>query len=272
MTAAAWGPLPRPIHALKGNGARDGLLPNPASRGHLAAFLVEGCLLLPLSWSCSILIRWITDRAHLVHLQAQQTGALGRVAPLLQKKSTATILAAIEASRFSLMGRIDSLALECSLILNDMDKFRGRMMEAESRISVVDDVSNTSTRTIADLQRTVKMLTDRSEDAENRLRRNKVYPPLQKISLNKSYTLHRFPWPISWNVHTGCRLGLDRQKRLCGGFWLHFSTSGILSLLPDKIPSSIMRIPPFTCSLIPLQRFNVAGAFLWMSVNASRPT
>lgn len=88
--------------------------------------------------------------------------------------STAIILAAIEASRSSLMGHIDSLALECSLIRNDLAKFWGQMVEAESRISDVEDAVTTSACTIADLQRVVKMLTDHSEDVKNKLRRNNV--------------------------------------------------------------------------------------------------
>lgn len=95
--------------------------------------------------------------------------------------------------------------------------------------------------------------------------------PLWRISLNKSCTLPRFPQPLSWNARTGCRLGLDWREHLHGHFWLNSSISGIgiLSLLLGRIPSSSMRIPPFTCSLISLQRFNIVGALLWTSVNAS---
>lgn len=64
------------------------------------------------------------------------------------------------------MDGIDSLVLECGLIYNDMDKFRGWITEAESRISVVED-NFTSACIIADLQHMVKVLVDRSKDAEN---------------------------------------------------------------------------------------------------------
>lgn len=88
--------------------------------------------------------------------------------------STATILDAIERSRTSLLVRIDHLAEECNLIRNDLDKIRGRMTETESRVSATEDLTATHATSIAELQRTVQSLVAKSDDAENRLRRNNV--------------------------------------------------------------------------------------------------
>lgn len=88
--------------------------------------------------------------------------------------STAVILAAIEQSKTSMLVRIDRLAEECNLIRNDLDKIRGRLTESESRISATEDLTATHTNTIADLQRTVHLLVAKSDDAENRARRNNV--------------------------------------------------------------------------------------------------
>lgn len=45
------------------------------------------------------------------------------------------ILAAIADSKSSVEGKIYTLTIECGLIRQDMDKFRGRLTEAEHRIS-----------------------------------------------------------------------------------------------------------------------------------------
>ena len=88
--------------------------------------------------------------------------------------NTATILAAIEQSKTSLLVRIDHLAEECNLIRNDLDKIRGRMAETETRVSATEDLTATHATSIAELQRTVQSLVAKSDDAENRLRRNNV--------------------------------------------------------------------------------------------------
>lgn len=86
------------------------------------------------------------------------------------------ILAAIEHSKTSLLVHIDCLTEECSLLRNDLDKIRGRLTETESRISATEDLTATDTTTIADLQRAVNALVAKSDDVENRLRRNTVRP------------------------------------------------------------------------------------------------
>lgn len=48
--------------------------------------------------------------------------------------STLAILVAIEASKTPLMGSIDTLAMECGLIRQDLDHFRGRITLAENRM------------------------------------------------------------------------------------------------------------------------------------------
>lgn len=92
----------------------------------------------------------------------------------LPKDSTTIILAAIEQSRTSLLMRIDHLAEECKLIHNDLDKIGGRLTESESRISATEDLTATHVTSIAELQRKVQTLIAKSDDSENRLRRNNI--------------------------------------------------------------------------------------------------
>lgn len=54
---------------------------------------------------------------------------------------TRPILAAIDASKVAVMVSIEHLTTECTLIRHDLDKMRGRITEAEDRISVVEDTS-----------------------------------------------------------------------------------------------------------------------------------
>lgn len=71
------------------------------------------------------------------------------------------------------MGRIDSLAIECGLIRQDLDKFRGRVSAAGSCISEIEvDAGTSNMRHEHELQHTVKLLIAHSEDMENLLRRN----------------------------------------------------------------------------------------------------
>lgn len=69
---------------------------------------------------------------------------------------------------------IDHLAEECNLIRNNLDKFGGRMAESESRISATEDLTATHITSIAELQRTMQALIAKSDDAENRPRRNNI--------------------------------------------------------------------------------------------------
>lgn len=73
--------------------------------------------------------------------------------------ATAAMLMTIEASRTSLVTRIDTLPLECGLMWQDLDKICGRLGSAEIHISDVEDSTSTH---------------NRSDDAENRLCRNNV--------------------------------------------------------------------------------------------------
>lgn len=45
--------------------------------------------------------------------------------PPPEESATSAILVAIEASKIILMSRIDSLAIECGLIQQDLEKIRG---------------------------------------------------------------------------------------------------------------------------------------------------
>lgn len=87
---------------------------------------------------------------------------------------TATILSEIEQSRASLMVRIHYLNAECNLIRADLDKFRGRLSETGSRISTNEDITTQHADSLSSLQNTVQMLVAKSDDAENRMRRNNV--------------------------------------------------------------------------------------------------
>lgn len=87
---------------------------------------------------------------------------------------TAVILLAIENSRSSLLTRIDKLTEECNCIRADLDKIRGRLTESESRISATEDLTTSHDHRLEVLENTVKSLVAKSDDAENRLRRNNV--------------------------------------------------------------------------------------------------
>lgn len=60
------------------------------------------------------------------------TGSAPAAAELLTVPDAPLILAAIEQSRTSLLVRIDHLFEECNLIMNDLDKIRGRMKESDT--------------------------------------------------------------------------------------------------------------------------------------------
>lgn len=90
-------------------------------------------------------------------------------AELQGEQSTAMMLAAIADSKLSVEGKIDTLMIECGLIRQDMDKFRGCLTEAEHRISVVEDTTSSTAQTAVELQQQVKILMACSEDAENHL-------------------------------------------------------------------------------------------------------
>lgn len=66
---------------------------------------------------------------------------------------------AIEATETSLMARIDTVHWRWnSLTRQDLDKVRGHLDSAETRISDVADTAATHNRTLTDLQRQVKIL------------------------------------------------------------------------------------------------------------------
>lgn len=88
--------------------------------------------------------------------------------------SHAELLAAIKAGNEKVMVKIDHLASDISLIRHDMDKFRSRFVEAESRISQLEDVTSADSRNLRALQLQVKALQDKSIDTENRMRRNNL--------------------------------------------------------------------------------------------------
>lgn len=114
-------------------------------------------------------------QAQLAELEMEPNGAqVELVSALLLQDSTATILAAIEQSRSSLLVRTDHPAEECNLIRNDRDKIRVRLIEIETRISSTEDLTANNTTNIAELQRIVQALVAKLDDAENRLRNNNI--------------------------------------------------------------------------------------------------
>lgn len=65
---------------------------------------------------------------------------------------------AIEASITSLVTRIDTLALVCGLMRQDLHKVCGRLGSAKTCISDVEDTTSTHNRTLTDLQHQVNLL------------------------------------------------------------------------------------------------------------------
>lgn len=108
------------------------------------------------------------------NLCAQSLCAALPAQPQQQDTDTAIILQAIEQSRSSLLVRIDHLTEECNLIRNDLDKIRGRLEETKSRISVTEDTTLQHSKILWSLQQTIRMLVAKSDNAENRMRRNNV--------------------------------------------------------------------------------------------------
>lgn len=64
--------------------------------------------------------------------------------------STIATLAVIDASKTTLMGRIDALAIECGLIRQDLDKFRGQLTTADSHISDIEVTAVTINHNVAE--------------------------------------------------------------------------------------------------------------------------
>lgn len=89
-------------------------------------------------------------------------------------QSPTAILIAIADSKLSVEGKIDALTIECELIRHDMDKFIGRLAEAEHCVSAVEDTTASTIQALANLQQKVKILMTCSENSENRLWRNNV--------------------------------------------------------------------------------------------------
>lgn len=87
---------------------------------------------------------------------------------------TKPILAAIEGSKTMLMVKVEHLASECTLICHDLDKIRGRLSEAEGRISTVEDQQSSHSSEITELQSLVHTLVNKVDDAENRQQRNNI--------------------------------------------------------------------------------------------------
>lgn len=67
--------------------------------------------------------------------------------------STLAILAIFEARKSTLMGHKDAVNIECDLIREDLDKIRGCLSIAESRILEEEDTTATIQHDVSDLQR-----------------------------------------------------------------------------------------------------------------------
>lgn len=85
---------------------------------------------------------------------------------------TRPILKAIHANKAELMGCIDHLSTQCTLIRHDLDKIRGRLSTVETRVSEVEDTSHTQGAQLSELHDLVRSLQHRADDAEDRQRRN----------------------------------------------------------------------------------------------------
>lgn len=72
------------------------------------------------------------------------------------------------------MVKVEHLASEFTLIRHDLDKIRGRLFEAEGRISTVEDQQGSHSSQITELQSLVNTLFHKVDDTENRQRRNNI--------------------------------------------------------------------------------------------------
>lgn len=89
----------------------------------------------------------------------------------------ADVLAAIgncQASLTTLTSKVDAVQLDVGLIRLDMDKIRGRLSDAEQRLGQVEDTVESHGADLRALKTKIRALEYKSEDAENRNRRNNL--------------------------------------------------------------------------------------------------
>lgn len=80
---------------------------------------------------------------------------------------TRPILEAIDTSKAELMGRIDHLSSECTLIRHDLDKIWGQLTTLEARFPDVEDTSHTQGAHLLKLPDLVRSLQHRADAADS---------------------------------------------------------------------------------------------------------
>lgn len=78
------------------------------------------------------------------------------------------------STRPILMGCINHLLSECTLISHDLDKLRGQLTTVEVIISYVEDTSHTHGAHLLEFRDLVRSLQHRADDVEDRQRRNNI--------------------------------------------------------------------------------------------------
>lgn len=86
----------------------------------------------------------------------------------------AEVMTAIATCQSTPTAKIEAVQLDVSLMRQDLDRLRSRMMETEQRVGTAEDELLEHSTAIRSLQTKVKALEYRAEDAENRNRRNNL--------------------------------------------------------------------------------------------------
>lgn len=126
---------------------------------------------------------------------------------------------AISSCKTTLMAKIDLLQMDFELMWRDMDKFCGRLGEAERHVGNSEDSIRDHCTSIHTLLDKMKALESRAEDSENRSRQNnlrvvglpegargKTPRPSQRISFALSFLGQLSPSTKLWKGPIECRL------------------------------------------------------------------
>ncbi|KAM9324773.1 LOW QUALITY PROTEIN: uncharacterized protein PAF06_000862 [Gastrophryne carolinensis] len=116
----------------------------------------------------------------------------GGAGPEPSNPDTAAIMAAIASCQNVLTTKFDTLQEQFNYFRHDLDKIRDRTGENERRIGETEDRLSVQAGELATLRRQVTVLLGRTEDSENRNRRNNVEFTVRGTDLEKPVsTLYR---------------------------------------------------------------------------------
>ena len=99
---------------------------------------------------------------HWAHLKTQQA------------ENTDIIPLAIRESREAVEHKVEEVRIDVSLLQQDLRKVTDRVTKAETRVSTAEDELATLKTRFTQLLRSMAILEDMAEDAENRSRRNNL--------------------------------------------------------------------------------------------------